>query len=154
MRRWAAIAAGLVLVAILLSGDTPWRYTLFGLVSPPDFAQDLAAARVFASNQNPYEVGIARAHAELMKVSEDEGYLYFPHPPLLFLVLLPMAGFTLAQAAAIWFGVSLGLLFLLAALLAKVYSGPAKAGHYVRSQSQAEAGHYVKSQVVHAHRRS
>jgi glycosyl transferase family 87 len=127
MRRWAAIAAGLVLVAILLSGDTPWRYTLFGLVSPPDFAQDLAAARVFASNQNPYEVGIARAHAELMKVSEDKGYLYFPHPPLLFLVLLPMAGFTLAQAAAIWGGVSLGLLFLLAALLAKVYSGP---GHY------------------------
>ncbi|MET0214640.1 MAG: hypothetical protein ABW292_16630, partial [Vicinamibacterales bacterium] len=132
MRRWAAIAAGLVLLAILLSGDTPWRYTLFGLVSPPDFAQDLAAARVFASNQNPYEVGIARAHAELMKVSADKGYLYFPHPPLLFLVLLPMAGFTLAQAAAIWFGVSLGLLFLLAALLAQVYSGPAKAGHYVR----------------------
>jgi hypothetical protein len=131
MRRWAAIAAGLVIVAILLSGDTPWRYTLFGLVSPPDFAQDLAAARVFASNQNPYEVGIARAHAELMKVSEDKGYLYFPHPPLLFLVLLPMAGFTLAQAAAIWFGVSLGLLFLLAALLAKVYSGPEKAGHDV-----------------------
>jgi hypothetical protein len=123
----------LVLVAILLSGDTPWRYTLFGLVSPPDFAQDLAAARVFASNQNPYEVGIARAHAELMKVSEDKGYLYFPHPPLLFLILLPMAGFTLAQAAAIWFGVSLGLLFLLAALLAQVYSGPAKAGHYVQS---------------------
>jgi Glycosyltransferase family 87 len=123
MRRWAAIAAGLVLVAILLSGDTPWRYTLFGLVSPPDFAQDLAAARVFASNQNPYEVGIARAHAELMKISEDKGYLYFPHPPLPFLVLLPMAGFTLAQAAAIWCGVSLGLLFVLAALLAKVYSG-------------------------------
>jgi len=125
MRRWAAAAAGLVLVAIVFSGDTPWRYTLFGLVSPPDFAQDLAAARVFASNQNPYEVGIARAHAELMKVSEDKGYQYFPHPPLLFLVLLPMAGFTLAQAAAIWGGVSLGLLFLLAALLAKVYSGPA-----------------------------
>jgi hypothetical protein len=121
----------LVLVAILLSGDTPWRYTLFGLVSPPDFAQDLAAARVFASNQNPYEVGIAGAHAELMKVSEDKGYQYFPHPPLLFLLLLPMAGFTLAQAAAIWGGVSLGLLFLLAALLAKVLSGPAKAGHYV-----------------------
>ena len=120
---------------MLASGDTPWRYTLFGLVSPPDFAQDLAAARVFASSQNPYEVGIAGAHAELMKVSEDEGYLYFPHPPLLFLVLLPMAGFTLAQAAAIWFGVSLGLLFLLAALLAKVLSGPAKAGHYVKSQS-------------------
>ena len=92
MRRWVAIAAGLVLVAILLSGDTPWRYTLFGLVSPPDFAQDLAAARVFASNQNPYEVGIARAHAELMKVSEDKGYLHFPHPPLLFLVLAADGG--------------------------------------------------------------
>jgi hypothetical protein len=131
MRRWVATAAGLVVVAILLSGDTPWRYTLYGLVSPPDFAQDLAAARVFASNQNPYEVGIAREHAELMK--EGKGYLYFPHPPLLFLVLLPVAEFTLAKAAAIWFGVSLGLLFLLAAILAKVHSGPAEAGHYVRS---------------------
>jgi hypothetical protein len=145
MRRWTIAAVGLVLLLMLASGDTPWRYTLFGLVSPPDFAQDLAAARVFASNQNPYEVGIARDHAELMKVPEDKGYLHFPHPPLLFLALLPMAGFTLAQAAAIWFGVSLGLLFLLAALLAKVYSGPAKAGHYVRSQSQAEAGHYVNN---------
>jgi Glycosyltransferase family 87 len=147
MRRCAAVAAGLVLVAILLSGDTPWRYTLYGLVSPPDFAQDLAAARVFASNQNPYGVGIARAHAELMKVSEDEGYLYFPHPPLLFLALLPIAGLTLAQAAAIWFGVSLGLLFLLAALLAEAYAGPAKAGHYyVRPHGPAKAGHYVRSQ--------
>jgi glycosyl transferase family 87 len=125
MRRWVIAAVVSVTVVMLASGDTPWRYTLFGLVSPPDFAQDLAAARVFASNQNPYEVGIARAHAELMKVSEDEGYLYFPHPPLLFLVLVPIAGFTLAQAAAIWGGVSLGLLFLLAALLAKVYLGPA-----------------------------
>jgi len=131
MRRWVIAAVGLVAMVMLVSGDTPWRYTLFGLVSPPDFAQDLAAARVFASNQNPYEVGIARDHAELMKVPEDKGYLHFPHPPLLFLVLLPMAGFTLAQAAAIWFGVSLGLLFLLAALLGKVYSGPAKAGDYV-----------------------
>jgi hypothetical protein len=77
-----------------------------------------------------------------MKVSEDQGYLYFPHPPLLFLLLLPMAGFTLAQAAAMWGGVSLGLLFLLAALLAKALSGPAKAGHYVLSKGPAKAGHY------------
>jgi hypothetical protein len=33
----------------------------------------------------------------------------------------------------------------LAALLAKVYSGPAKAGHYVRSEGPAKAGHYVRS---------
>jgi len=122
MRRWVVAAVGLVVVAMLLSGDTPWRYTLFGLVAPPDFAQDLAAARVFASDQNPYEAGIARAHAELMKVPEDKGYPHFPHPPLLFLLVLPMAGFTLSHAAPIWFSVSLGLLFLLAAVLAESYS--------------------------------
>ena len=126
MRRWAATAAGLVLVAILLSGDTPWRYTLFGLVSPPDFAQDLAAARVFASNQNPYEVGIAGTHAQLMRVAEDQGYVHFPHPPLLFLLVLPMAQFELKRAAAVWFGVSLGLLFLLATFLAEACAAPGR----------------------------
>jgi alpha-1,2-mannosyltransferase len=123
MRRWGAAAAGLVLAAILLSGNTPWRYTLFGMVAPPDFAQDLAAARVFAAGQNPYEAGIARTHAALMKVSEDQGYQHFPHPPLLFLLVLPLADLTLARAAAIWFGVSLGLLFLLAVVLAESAAG-------------------------------
>jgi hypothetical protein len=122
MRRWIAAAAALVLLAIVLSGDTPWRYTLYGVFAAPDFAQDLAAARVFASDQNPYEAGIAEAHAELMRVPAHEGYPHFPHPPLLFLLILPMAGFTLQQAAPVWFCVSLGLLFLLAAVLADVYS--------------------------------
>ena len=122
MRRWVAAAAALVLLAIVLSGDTPWRYTLYGVFAAPDFAQDLAAARVFASDQNPYEAGIARAHAELMRVPENEGYPHFPHPPLLFLLLLPMAGFTLSKAAVVWFCVSLGVLFVLAATLADAYS--------------------------------
>jgi hypothetical protein len=128
MRRWAAAATGLVLVTLVLSGDTPWRYTLFGLVSPPDFAQDLAAARVFMADRNPYEDGIARTHAELMKAPEHKGYPYFPHPPLLFLLVLPLAGLTLAQAAGVWFSVSIALLFLLAVLLAQVWSTGGRKG--------------------------
>ena len=119
----------MVLAISLLSGDTPWRYTLFGLFAPPDFAQDLAAARVFASNQNPYEVGIAREHADLMKLGADKGYQHFPHPPLLFLLVLPMAGLTLAGAAAVWAGISLGLLFILATLLAESYTASSGGKH-------------------------
>lgn len=118
MRRWVFAAAGLVGLVILLSGSNPWRFTVQGLVAPPDFAQDVAAARLFASKRNPYQEGIAHTHAELLNVSEDQGYRHFPHPPLLFLLMLPVAHFTLRHAAELWFGLSLALLFVLAAILA------------------------------------
>ena len=92
MRRWAAAALGFVVVVVALSGAEQWRYAFGGLFRPPDFAQDIAAARVFASDQNPYEVGIARTHAELLAIPEDEGYPHFPHPPLLFLARPPDSG--------------------------------------------------------------
>ena len=124
MRRWALAAFALVLAILVVSGAEPWRGVLAGFFAPTDLAQDLAAARVFAAGENPYEVGIAPAHAALMNVSPDQGYPYYPHPPLLFLLLLPISAFTLQQAAFLWFGVSLGLLLLLAALLADAAAGP------------------------------
>jgi hypothetical protein len=128
VRRWVFAAAGLVVLVILLSGSDPWRFTVQGLVSPPDFAQDVAAARVFASDRNPYQDGIARTHAEIMNVSEEQGYRHFPHPPLLFLLLLPVAHFALRPAAVLWFGLSLALLFVLAAILAGTASQSSR-GH-------------------------
>lgn len=130
MRRWVFAALGLVALVILLSGRDPWRYTVEGLVAPPDLAQDVAAARVFASDRNPYEVGIARAHADLLNVSEDKGYTHFPHPPLLFLLMLPIADFTLRHSAVLWFSLSLSLLFLLAVILAEAQPHLSRGTHH------------------------
>jgi len=130
VRRWVLAALGLVVLVIVLSGGDPWRYTVQGLVAPPDFAADVAAARVFASVQNPYEVGIAAAHADLLNVSAEKGYTHFPHPPLLFLLLLPIADFTLRHAAVLWFGLSLGLLFVLATTLAEAQPHVSRGTHH------------------------
>jgi glycosyl transferase family 87 len=117
MRRWTLAAAALAAGAAASSGPLPWLHALAGAFLPPDFAQDLAAARVALAGQNPYTVGIAAEHARLMGAPPEVGYPFFPHPPLVVGLSAPFADLGLSQAALIWFAISLTLLFVLAAVL-------------------------------------
>jgi glycosyl transferase family 87 len=125
MGRWTLAAAALVASAAVSSGALPWRQALAGSFLPPDFAQDLAAARVVLAGQNPYTVGIAAEHARLMGGPVDVGYPFFPHPPLVVGLSAPFANLGLSEAALVWFVVSLILLWVLAAVLADTIVGQA-----------------------------
>lgn len=121
-------AAALAGAVALSSGATPWLQALIGAFSPPDFAQDLAAARIVLAGQNPYQIGIAEEHARIMGGPPEVGYPFFPHPPLVVGVSALFAHLGLRQAALIWFAVSLALLFVLAALVAEIVAGGPVAG--------------------------
>jgi hypothetical protein len=95
----------------------PWLHALGGAFRPPDFAQDVAAARLLMGGLNPYSSMFQSAHAEVLQTQVSAGYPYFPHPPFVVLASLPFGFLSLKSAAAVWFALSLALLFLLALAL-------------------------------------
>jgi hypothetical protein len=117
--KWILVTAFYTLAVLLSSGATPWLQALAGAFSPPDFAQDIAAARMVAAGAHPYTASFAAQHARVMGVSAQEGYPYFPHPPAAVVLFRPLADLPFGTAALMWFVMSLGLLFALAALLAE-----------------------------------
>src|SRR5262245_8136707 len=54
MRNWVAATAVLVLLVAASAGIIPWRDAVGGAFRPPDFAQDIAAARILAGKGDPY----------------------------------------------------------------------------------------------------
>jgi hypothetical protein len=108
------------LMVIASSGWTPWVDALSGAFAPVDIAQDVAAARLFADGISPYGTVIREMHARVVNVRVDQTFPYFPHPPFSLLVSWYSAYVSFETAALIWFSVSVGLLFLVAALLAEI----------------------------------
>jgi hypothetical protein len=119
VRNWILVTALSTVAVLLPSGAMPWRQALAGGFSPPDFAADIAAARMMATGTHPYAGSFAAEHARVMEVSAPEGYTYFPHPPAAVVLFRPLADLPFGVAALIWLVMSLGLLFVLAALLAE-----------------------------------
>ena len=68
---------------------------------------------------NPYGPVIREMHSRVTGITIEETYPYFPHPPFSLIISLFTAFGTFRTAALLWFGLSLGLLFMLAALLAE-----------------------------------
>ena len=98
MRRWAFGAAGLVILALVVSGDTPWRTRL------TDSSLPLILHRTWQQRASLHhtETRTKSASLEPCRIdegAEEQGYPHFPHPPMLFLLLLPIAHLTLSQAA-------------------------------------------------------
>jgi glycosyl transferase family 87 len=120
---WILITLLFTLPVLLSSGGMPWRQALAGAFSPPDFAQDIAAARALAAGEHPYTPSFPARHAQVMGASAQEGYPYFPHPPVAVFLFRPFAGLPFRTAALMWFLLSLGCLFVLAALLTETVSG-------------------------------
>jgi hypothetical protein len=123
VRRWMMSAAIVTIVVALSAGAMPWRQAAAGAFRPPDLAQDIAAAQMFASGVDPYEVGVQAVQAHMLGIPVEAGYPYFPHPPLAVVLTWPIADLPFNSAALIWFAGSLALLFALAVLLAEVVSG-------------------------------
>jgi hypothetical protein len=123
VHRWIEATAVIVLGVALSSGPKPWLQAASGAFKPPDFASDIAAARVLASGSDPYEADVANVQAGILNIPAQHGYPYFPHPPLTVLVSRPLAHLPFSSAAVIWFAASLGLLFALAVVLAEIVSG-------------------------------
>lgn len=110
-----------------------------GAFVPPDIAQDVAAARLFANKANPYGPAIREMHARVVPLPVNETFPYFPHPPFSLLVGWPFAYVSFQAAAMMWFSFSLALLFLLAALLAESLAD---------SNSNAPEGPRMRSVVI------
>jgi hypothetical protein len=113
--RFAVI--GMVCVA-LSSGLQPWIDAVSGAFVPADIAQDSAAVRLFVNRIDPYGPIVREAHAKLLDVPLEGTFPHFPHPPFSLLVSLPLAFGPFELSAGLWFGFTLALSLVLAALLA------------------------------------
>jgi Glycosyltransferase family 87 len=122
MRRWIVLTAILTAGVSVSSGGAPYLNALAGTVQPSDFASNIAAARELAAGRDPYEADFAKLHAAVLGIPVSEGRPYFPHPPLAALLIRPWAPLSFRAAALIWFAVSVGVLFMLAVLLAEIVS--------------------------------
>ena len=118
-RAWTVAALIAAATVVLSSGVTPWVDAAGGAFVPPDIAQDVAAARLFADRVNPYGPVIREMHSRVVPVPVNETFPYFPHPPFSLAVSWLFAFVTFQTAALLWFSFSVALLFLLAALLAE-----------------------------------
>src|SRR5215510_2850774 len=117
MRNWVAGAAVLMLLVASSAGIVPWRDAVGGAFRPPDFAQDIAAARILDGNGDPYAANFAATHAQVLGIAPTDGYPYLPHPPLVIVLSWPFAGLTFGVAALCWFAGSLACAFVLAIVL-------------------------------------
>ena len=129
------IAAGLLggAAVALSSGVEPWLGALAGAFVPADIAQDVAAARLFDAGVNPYGPVIRDVHSTILPLPVEATFPYFPHPPFSLLVSWGFAYVSFETAALIWLGVTLALIFILAALLTELYSAAA-GGHRAPAQ--------------------
>ena len=70
--------------------------------------------------------GLRQAGRRVRPSQPSEGRPFFPHPPLAVFLIAPLAVVPVPAAAAVWFALSIGLLFVLAVLLSEaVLSAPA-----------------------------
>lgn len=120
---WLLAALMAAMLVSASAGVQPWLHAVAGAFRPPDFLQDLAAARLLRDGLLPYSDAFRAAHAQAYGTDTAHGYPYLPHPPLAVALALPLAGLPSGQAAAIWFALSVALLFVLAVLLSERWTG-------------------------------
>jgi len=117
MKKWVAATATLTLLVAVSAGIVPWRDALGGAFRPPDFAQDIAAARILDRGGDPYATNFAAVHADVLGIPAIDGYPYLPHPPFVIVLSWPLAHVTFGVAALCWFAGSLACAFALAIVL-------------------------------------
>src|SRR5262249_31920818 len=123
MRRWVVALAVLVSLSAFSSGTSSLFAALSGVFTPFDLAQDVAGAREIAARRNPYARSFEVRHAAVLGAPVEKGLPYYPHPPLAAILIRPFASLPFATISVCWFAGTLGLLFLLALLVAEVACG-------------------------------
>jgi glycosyl transferase family 87 len=68
---------------------------------------------------NPYGPAIRQMHAQLVGIPVDRTFPYFPHPPFSVFLTFFAAFMPFKDAVLTWFAISVALVFVLAAILAK-----------------------------------
>jgi hypothetical protein len=100
-----------ILGALILLLFLPGVYlTLADLTPAPhqeDFGAYYVAARALANGESPFDAQVATRLARLAGVEHHSPYIY---PPLLALLLRPLAVLPFSAAAAVWFALSAGAL--------------------------------------------
>jgi sterol desaturase/sphingolipid hydroxylase (fatty acid hydroxylase superfamily) len=133
---WASTTIVFALGAALSSGGAPFIAAIGGAFRPSDFASNIAGAREIAAGRDPYQADFAPLHAAVLGIPSSKGRPFFPHPPLAAVLIRPFAPLSFAAAAAVWFGLSIGLLLGLAVLLAEIVGKP-------RNRDRAPSGAVV-----------
>ncbi len=114
-----------ILTALILLLFLPGVYlTIADLTPAPhqeDFGAYYLAARALATGESPYDANAARRLAAAAGVEQHSPYIY---PPLLALLLRPIAALPYSAAAAIWFVLSAAALLAALSLLRPVVQLP------------------------------
>ena len=114
-----------ILVTLILLLFLPGVYlTIADLTPAPhqeDFGAYYLAARALANGDSPFDKDAANRLAAASEVEQHSPYVY---PPLLALVLRPLAALPYRVAAAIWFALSAAALLVALTLLRPVFNLP------------------------------
>lgn len=118
----AAAAVALVAGAVFSSGLEPARDALSGLAAPLDFASDFVAADDLVRGRDPYSADRGRRHAAILGTSSVELVgPYYPKPPVMPLVVVPLVRLGFVGASQVWFATTLVFLWILGCLLCLVF---------------------------------
>lgn len=118
----AAGAVALVVGAGFSAGLDPARDALSGLTAPLDFASDFVAADDLVSGRDIYSADRGRRHAALLGTSSVELVgPYYPKPPVMPFVVVPLVRLGFVGASRVWFAMTLVFLWILGSLLCLVF---------------------------------
>ena len=121
---WVLVGLIGMLAAATSSGLKPWAAAIAGGYLPADLAADAAAARLFVQKLSPYGPVIRDVHMDLTGLPLAATLPYFPHPPFSLIISLPLAFMSFHAGAALWFAVTMALVFTLAVLIHKAATSP------------------------------
>ena len=118
----AAAAAALVAGAVFSAGLEPARDALSGLTAPLDFASDFVAAEDLVMGRDLYSPDRGRRHAAILGTSSVELVgPYYPKPPVMPLVVVPLVRLGFVGASRAWFVITLVFLWILGHFLCLVF---------------------------------
>ena len=118
----AAGAVALVIGAAFSAGLEPARDALSGLTAPLDFASDFVAAEDLVSGRDVYGADRGRRHAAILGTSAVELVgPYYPKPPVMPVVVVPLVPLGFVGASRVWFVTTLVCLWILGSSLCLVF---------------------------------